>query len=409
MVKILSVLLSATVLFILSSFFGPDAAINAVMKAPEQARPGEAITVTIDISKANLNGFGRIQVFIPQGITVQPGELEGAQFIFEENYVKFIWVQLPEEQNIRVSMKLHIDAKESGVKYLNGLFSYIRNDKTEKLDMKQVTVVLDPNFVPDGIATTPQPEVERKLIAVVPEYGEYRVELTIHPNLENHAARFVDEIPEGFVATVADAHGAEFTFASQSATFFWKTLPTDSVFTISYTVRSGNNHGAPSISGMLLYGDEVLTSTSGEATDASASTAETALADSIVDAYLAAENEKTSTSSDMNEVVASSTEDALIPAPQQGIYFKVQISATRKSPVRDTPWFQKNFKINENVDLTFHEGWKKYVIGSFTDLKDARAFRKSTSEKANGAFVVAYSNGERIPVKQALAQKRINQ
>ena len=72
MIKLLSAFLSASMLFILSYFFGPDPSIKVEVQAPAKVRPGDDFIYQLKVSKGNLNGFSRIQVFIPQGLTVTP-------------------------------------------------------------------------------------------------------------------------------------------------------------------------------------------------------------------------------------------------------------------------------------------------------------------------------------------------
>ena len=52
---------------------------------------------------------------------------------------------------------------------------------------------------------------------------------------------------------------------------------------------------------------------------------------------------------------------------------------------------------------------KKYLIGSFQAYKEASNFKKQTQEKISDAFVVAYENGMRIPISEALQNKSFNQ
>jgi N-acetylmuramoyl-L-alanine amidase len=92
-----------------------------------------------------------------------------------------------------------------------------------------------------------------------------------------------------------------------------------------------------------------------------------------------------------------------------GIEYKVQISATRKSPVRNNDFFSSKYKLTDNVELTYHDGWKKYLIGKFENYKQANAYRKQTQQKVSDAFVVAYDNGMRIPLSDARKKQKLNQ
>ena len=408
MIKLLSAMLSASMLFILSFFFGPAQPVNVDIEAPSRVRPGDDFVYQLTVNKGTLNGFSRIQIFIPQGLTVSPLEVKNAQFLFEEDYVKFIWIQLPEESEFKVSMKVHVDASAEGEKYLNGELSFIENDKTEKIALKQTAIQLDPSL--PKTADGSKPEVERKLVTLSSERGEYQVELTIHPNQEQSAARFIDDIPEGYTATMVDAHGAEFSFTDQSAIFSWKSLPAEPFFTFIYKVVGGENKQVPNINGMLVYGDQMLTTNSGTAGispgEMKEAEATPAPEEVIIDALVEAENNRSQLPS---EAGVAQEQELHLPAPQSGIYYKVQISATRKSPVRDNKWFSSKYNWEDSVDLTYHDGWKKYLIGTFQDYKRAKDLRNRTSAKLSDAFVVAYENGQRIPVQDAVKAEKINQ
>lgn len=128
-------------------------------------------------------------------------------------------------------------------------------------------------------------------------------------------------------------------------------------------------------------------------------------ADVIVESLVESENNRTLAAAETK----SATPDLILPAPQSGIYYKVQISATRKSPERDNTWFSTKYKWQNSVDLTMHEGWKKYLIGTFKNYSEAKAFCNQTSAQVSDAFVVAYDQGQRISVQEALKAKNENQ
>jgi hypothetical protein len=188
-------------------------------------------------------------------------------------------------------------------------------------------------------------------------------------------------------------------------------MPSDSVFKISYLVRSVQRRTAPAINGMLVYGNSAM-ELELDSIDLNDELLKQAMqvteqqADLIMDELLAGENEKKAKA---EAQVMAGVSSVNIPSTKSGIYYKVQIAATMKSPVRDNAWFGKNYKLHEPVDLTYHEGWKKYLIGTFDNYKEANQHRKATREKVSDAFVVAYQDGNRISVKDAIAAKNSNQ
>jgi hypothetical protein len=91
-----------------------------------------------------------------------------------------------------------------------------------------------------------------------------------------------------------------------------------------------------------------------------------------------------------------------------GLFYRVQIAATKRSSAKNTNWFNSKYHINTEVELTYQEGWKKYLIGQFTAYEDAKKYRNKTKERIPDAFVVAYENGTIISVRDALHRKTIN-
>ena len=408
MIKIVLLFASALSIFIASIFVTPESSIFVEQSFPTEVKPGTEFTVTLTVHKGKQTGFARLQQFLPKGFTAEAIDTKKAQFINDEESAKFIWISLPADEVFSVSYKVKVSDNIDGKQGVKGLFSYIQDEKTHKLALDPIEITVSNS----AIEAQNRPNVERKLISVNPDKGEYRVELTIHPNQETSGAQFIDDIPVNFNASAIETFGSTFTFEGQKAVFSWTTFPTESSFTISYLVHSSSSKTAPEINGMLVYGTDENKSESERSAEV---IADDATPDSIIDALISSENERqlmAAKALESNNTTASATTanvDLNLPAPQTGIFYKVQICATRKSPARNGQFFEKKYKVTDNVELTNHEGWKKYIIGSFSSYEEAKAFGIKTKELVKDAFIVAYDNGERIPVNQAQANKKINQ
>lgn len=400
MIKLLSTFLSASILFVLSYFFGTEAGPRVTLQAPGQIRPGESVEVKLTVEKGPVEGFARLQVFLPEGLTADGGTLHQAHFLHEDNFIKFIWIDLPPDSTFTVSMILHVAPDAIGTKYLNGFFSYLEEEASRKVTFEETAV----EITPAAAATEmPKPDVERRILATAPEQGEYRVELDIRTHSSQQPARFIDALPTGFTAEALDAQGAVFSQEADRVIFRWAELPDDSVITVRYRVTGPAGAGAPVISGMLVYGIEAIDLNDvAEANDSDA-------ADHIVDELIASENAR-STPDEASTAATNATTPLAVPAPQAGLYFTVQVAATNRSPKRDNAWFSDRYHFNQTVNRTEHEGWNKYLIGQFTSYQEARSLRDKTRSEVNDAFVVAYDEqGNRIPVGQALGRKPLNQ
>lgn len=409
MLKLLSIILSASSLVFLSNLLDDSEGVKVTVEMPEHTVAGEDFLVTLTIHKGNVLGFARIQQFLPEGFAAEEVESNMAQFITDSNSVKFIWMQMPEGESFSVSYKVRTGAHKRGLQVLNGVLVYIEDEKTEQYVLPPAEINLGTKAELQALSA--RPDVERKLFATVAELNEYRVELSIRPNRMESAAQFIDRIPEGYEAFEELSHGAEFSFSQGSVRFSWKEMPSDSVFKITYLVRSAQRRTAPAINGMLVYGNSAM-DLELDSADMNDELLEQAMkvtenqADLIVDELLANENEKKTQSEPQPTAAVSAVN---IPSAKSGIYYKVQIAATIKSPARDNAWFGKYYKLNEPVDLTYHDGWKKYLVGTFDNYQEANRHKKTTRQKVADAFVVAYQDGNRISVKDAIAAKNANQ
>jgi hypothetical protein len=83
---------------------------------------------------------------------------------------------------------------------------------------------------------------------------------------------------------------------------------------------------------------------------------------------------------------------------KQEIIFKVQILSSSTRLQKTSQQFRGFKNIWEYTD----NGLYKYTIGKHKDLKSASALQSELRSKGfNGAFVVSFNNGKRIPMKEA--------
>ena len=87
----------------------------------------------------------------------------------------------------------------------------------------------------------------------------------------------------------------------------------------------------------------------------------------------------------------------------QEIIFKIQITSSSTRLATNSPQFKGLKNVWEYKD----NGLYKYTVGNQKDLKSASVLQSELRKKGfGGAFVVAFKNGKRIPLKEAL--KRLN-
>ena len=87
-------------------------------------------------------------------------------------------------------------------------------------------------------------------------------------------------------------------------------------------------------------------------------------------------------------------------ASQGAPVFKVQIMADTKA----VPVGSSRFKGLKDIDSYKEGGYYKYTIGSSTDYNEIYRLRKSLLDKFPGAFIIAFKNGEKMDVTQAIRE-----
>lgn len=384
---------------------------------PAFVQPGDEFDVKLTVKTHGIGGFARLQQYLPAGFTAESIETNGADFIFDEESARFIWTNIPAFAEFTISYHVKVNSSISGRKIINGVFIYINEDKTEKLAIKPMEIVVGSEV------SASIPIIRRQLNSISPEMGIYRVSLTIQPNNQRTSAKFIDEIPQGFIAEAEKNYNSTFAFKDGQAIFNWAKFPTDSSFTISYIVKSNKPSTPPEIEGVLVYGEDqepenpitqVLNPPIAENT--------TKAVETIKDELIQNENENNSQvvkynavteySKDKSASTTASVDASPVPMPyvtKDGLFYRVQICATKKSPARDSKYFVSKYNVNPPVDLSYHEGWRKYLIGSFSTYREAKAFSQETRKTVTDAFIVAYDNGVRIPVQEATKRSQINQ
>lgn len=135
MKKLLAVAGLVTAVVISLSFTSPHIEALKVkigVTAPEKAKVNDEFTVELVINKEGESGFCRLEHQIPEGFiaTEIENQSQGAVFLFEKQTVKFIWLQIPANNQVKVKYKVKVDPSVKADKYeMEGRFSYTENKK----------------------------------------------------------------------------------------------------------------------------------------------------------------------------------------------------------------------------------------------------------------------------------------
>jgi len=347
----------------MSSFIA-QGQVSVSTKMPSSVTPGSEFDVKLTISKGDVSGFAKLQHDLPNGFTATAGETANSTFSFKDRKVKFLWMSLPATSDIQVSYKVKVDASVSGNQILEGNFSYIRNNETEKAIIPKDIIVVGADQ-----AAAAQNAANQRIL----EEQRQRAEAA------EAARRAAEEAAQQTVAAAAETGDDGAVAAAQAAAAAQR---------------------------------EMAAAAEREQKAAEAA----AQRDAEAQAKRAAEQERQAAAAQAKRD-SESRPAAQQPAAQQqarparqdvtlknvpGLVFRVQVAAGPNQV--DPSVFASKYGISDVVSVEEHEGLFKYVVGEFGSYRPAKTFSNELRDNngVDGPFVTAYNNGVRIHVKEAL-------
>ena len=420
--------------------------ITVRMDVPAQVVAGEEFLVTVDIEKGNLEEFSRFQQELPAGLIAVQDNSGTADFSFDNQRVRFIWLKLPAEANLSISYNVRVHERLVGDLTLFGEFSYVENNERRSIviDKKEVGILPSPDITADqqidvadfasviaGEQAAMTSAIDVSCIRQTPYKSrtgnDILVNMLVYKKDMNKFAKIEEQIPEGFEAVSMESRDGLFTFKDGVAKFVWMNLPEVPGFKISYRLlpQAGKTVDDLQISGVLSYiqeGRNITVDVVQQDIDLSG------VNDDNVEAVMAAidkgealpvakpEPRRTetveTTPPQREEPVKEETKpvvrpgSSVIPTSQMlpvsdGVYFRVQLAATRRFNDANTAYAA--YRLSRPVLVEQHNGLYKYTVGSFPNYRQAREFKNTVvSRGIKGAFIVAYRNGRRIDIMDAL-------
>lgn len=415
---------------------------------PSELKVDSTYIVEVVIKKGELFGFAKYQQNFPPGFDAKPVETSEASFTYADGKVKFIWMALPEQDEVKISYALTATAEAPAESIVSGKFSYIHENERKSYDIPNQTIAI----------ITEEESVEAKLPAtasvtrsvVSDGKNSFIVNLIIEKQGVNGFAKLEELLPLGAEAEVIDNKKSVFSQVDEKAKFVWMSIPEDEKLEISYRVKASADIKAQleSMEGTLAFLDEEETKSvpvvgsnvpamaenidvegaideesepisteEDEATEAQQVVAESApeatevpietktQTENLASIEAAQQPKETDPQTIKTNQVQQPTQPQIanVPAPDKGVLFRVQIVAGHK--VVDEAYLRKTYNFQEQFLVENHEGWIKYITGEFDVYKAARNKREAlvaAQHNFPGPFVTAYNEGERITVQEAL-------
>ncbi|MBK6629144.1 MAG: hypothetical protein IPJ87_03270 [Flavobacteriales bacterium] len=123
----------------------PSEEAPAVPSTPGQGPGGVAVErkvtlvsasellVEVMVKKGDIRGFGKLQENLPPGFTAMEKSSAQAIFTTQDRIAKFVWLNLPADQELKVAYKLRANGQPDGDYTVSGEFGYLLNDETQRV------------------------------------------------------------------------------------------------------------------------------------------------------------------------------------------------------------------------------------------------------------------------------------
>lgn len=408
--------------------------VNISIDRPDRVNAGEEFTVTVTIDKGALTDYSRFSQDLPEGLTANNVSSPNADFSFDNQRVRIIWLKMPDAEQLQVSYKVMVDPRLKGSFNMGGVFAYVVDDERKFLNFDSngaITIIpsatMDPELLVDirdfqgGGAVAPAASSSSEIFAmairqkpVLQADGSYLVHLLMDNPTGSKYAKIEESVPSGYLFEEVSSSDGIVSHASSTVKFIWMKLPGTSEFEVSYKLvpKANETQGEMTITGELTYtsGNENKTSAIKEmdvAMDVLTSAQKrTLLSSGVIPAGVkekVAETKpppppkETKAPVEVKPVSSASVIDHTgVLNPGTGTFFRVQLIAKRKS-FNAVSYF-KNAGVKKEVLVEKDDGLYKYTAGPFQSYNEAVAYKNqvSKSSEMKGAFVVGYSNGKRV-------------
>jgi hypothetical protein len=445
----------------------PDQDIDVKMEVPTEVRAGDEFMVTLQINKGDLESFSRYTQSLPYGLQAERVSTANADFSFDDQRIRIIWLKLPPDDRITVTYKIDVDPRLTGSFEMAGDFAFVTQNERKILSVESGHMI---EIIPDStIAESERVDInDFQILAAQEREGgfknmeverrepfksgpfEFTVVLDVQKGNLSKFAKIEEYIPEGFRVVEGESKDGIFSFNQGVVKILWMNLPEEPEFSVSYRIVpdpgkdiedfeasgtfsyiTGNetkainieDKAAPpvDVAEIVEEGEDVTpvelpdpdtTETQedipgeeelADNTETSITqTEESDIEEDISDEPLARTTPPVEEENIEPSVKTNMGESSYMLKPEAGVYYRVQLAAGHNE-IRIEPYFNRR-KVEKDVKMEFHEGWRKYTAGSYDVYKSARDYRNQVWAETpiDGAFVTAYRNGDRITVQEAL-------
>ena len=347
--------------------------------------PGTSTPLTITVTKGGLDYFGRILISVPKDCRLSPKQLQGGGMSTDGDgdVVVISWLKLPASDRFDVVLDLVVDPEAlPGPRSLEWDFSFIRNN--DRVTVRPAPFHFDiakEAILPPASATqkprsndgmdfpaseTTRPSAVRSIYEMI--NGDWEVRIDIEGLPDGGFVKLAEQWDTTCPGEILMGGGSVAQTTPGQATFIW--FDYDRAGSVSYRINKGCLSGPDAFIGLLSFvSDEISTE---------------------IPVFHAG-----------GESSNRAPEDPDRPSSER-IRFEVQVAATKSRVVTD--YFERKLKFGLPLKSEEHDGWNKFLHGTYSSYEEARNKREeiSSSFGFQGPFVVARRDEQRISVQEAL-------
>ncbi len=386
-----------SILFLSIQLFSQD--VSVLFQAPANAEQGQEFEISMTVNKSDVTGFARLQLDMPAGFSVKATQTQGSTFSFKENKIRFLWMTLPADKQLKVACMVKGDNTVSGNASISGSFSYVLNNETQRYAIPVQTIAFGGNALAtsneDAKKETERLDKERqeKLANEKAEHDRLAME-----QAEKDAKLESEKLAQQYNLTSSGNENGGSAVAPEVKSTNQETTP--STEGTSSEVKTTNNNLTPSTE---VITPEVKT-TNNDLTP-STETIKVTENKTPVDVKRPETNKTTPTSKIKTNNAKSNSSDSYATSTatsKSGIEYKIQIGAFKTSPKNG--YYKKlennisEFQIKTSRDS---DGFIRYFIGSFDNFTSVDNFHKRVTQLGYTSFIVAHQDGKKITIQQA--------
>jgi hypothetical protein len=420
MIKTIFFISNISILYLIGLIAGPREP-KVTHTFPTQVVAGEEYWIYIDIEKGKNAGFAKYQIDTPDGFNMEPGDVKGASFTFNDGSAKIIWMNLPSGNEMQINVKLIASADcLTGNHSFKQRFAYIEENEKKVLEVPDVVVNVSGLNVSNVHVSDTLANGNRRITRLNADH--FLVEIDLYKDGIKGFAKIEELIPAGMNAEAVKKSNAVFTQLDNKIKFVWFSIPEQDSITVVYELFAETD--LPQYAELMIDGNftylrnnetkSVVLQTPALNIVPVASITEPVV-QKIEEPLVATKpleqpkvtvEEPQEEKTKVTEPITSFSEVTSVPSPETGVTYKVQIAAGHN--VVDAAYFKKRHKFDATFNIENHETWIKYTTGSYPIYKEARDKRNNVKDNYNfdGPFVTAYNDGERITVQEALMISR---